>query len=659
MRHALFPAALLSLLFLLALGLTLVNLQQALPLAQWSQALWSPATDNVSQMVFHYSLLPRLVLALQVGAGLGLAGLLFQQVLRNPLAEPTTLGVSSGAQLGITVATLWQLPGGAVTQQFAALIGAVVVGVLVFGVAWRKRLSPVTLILAGLVLSLYSGAVNQIFAIFNHDQLQNMFLWSTGALNQMSWENVLQLWPRLLLALLLTLALLRPLTLMGLDDGVAKNLGLALSLARIGGLTLAILLSAQLVNAAGIIGFIGLFAPLLAKLLGGRRLLSRMLLAPLIGALLLWLADGCVQWLSVHWREIPTGTATALLGVPILLWLLPRLRTGSVPPALDQGDNVPAERQHLLRWVLTGLLALALLAWGGLAFGRNAQGWIWSAGDMLHQLLPWRAPRVLAALVTGLMLGVAGSLIQRLTGNPMASPEVLGISSGAACGVVVMMFLVPGDALMWLLPAGAIGAALTLMVIMLVASRGGFSPERMLLAGMALNSAFVTLLMLLLASGDPRMGGLLSWISGSTYNISASQAIQSAGCALLLVALAPLASRWLTLLPLGSATARSAGMALTPARLSLLLLAAALTASATLTIGPLSFVGLMAPHMARMLGFRRALPQLLLSGLLGAGLMVLADWCGRMLAFPDQIPAGLMATFLGAPYFIWLLRRSG
>lgn len=659
MRHALFPAALLSLLFLLALGLTLVNLQQALPLAQWSQALWSPATDNVSQMVFHYSLLPRLVLALLVGAGLGLAGLLFQQVLRNPLAEPTTLGVSSGAQLGITVATLWQLPGGAVTQQFAALIGAVVVGVLVFGVAWRKRLSPVTLILAGLVLSLYSGAVNQIFAIFNHDQLQNMFLWSTGALNQMSWENVLQLWPRLLLALLLTLALLRPLTLMGLDDGVAKNLGLALSLARIGGLALAILLSAQLVNAAGIIGFIGLFAPLLAKLLGGRRLLSRMLLAPLIGALLLWLADGCVQWLSVHWREIPTGTATALLGVPILLWLLPRLRTGSVPPALDQGDNVPAERQHLLRWVLTGLLALALLAWGGLAFGRNAQGWIWSAGDMFHQLLPWRAPRVLAALVTGLMLGVAGSLIQRLTGNPMASPEVLGISSGAACGVVVMMFLVPGDALMWLLPAGAIGAALTLLVIMLVASRGGFSPERMLLAGMALNSAFVTLLMLLLASGDPRMGGLLSWISGSTYNISASQAIQSAGCALLLVALAPLASRWLTLLPLGSATARSAGMALTPARLSLLLLAAALTASATLTIGPLSFVGLMAPHMARMLGFRRALPQLLLSGLLGAGLMVLADWCGRMLAFPDQIPAGLMATFLGAPYFIWLLRRSG
>lgn len=658
MRHRLFPLMLLSSMFLLALALTFINLRDALPVAQWSQAIFAPDINSIQQVVFHHSLLSRLALALLVGAGLGLAGLLFQQVLRNPLAEPTTLGVSSGAQLGITVVTLWHLPGGELTQQFAAMAGAVLVGILVFGVAWGKRLSPVTLILAGLVLSLYAGSVNQIFAIFNHDQLLNMFLWSTGTLNQMDGHNVAMLWPRLLLAFVVALALLRPLTLMGLDDGVAKNLGLALSAARVGTLALAILLSAQLVNVAGIIGFIGLFAPLLAKMLGGRRLLSRMLLAPLIGALLLWLADQCVLWLTSHWREVSTGTATALIGVPILLWLLPRLRTGSVPPAMNMGDKVPAERQKVMLWCVIGLGVLALLSVIGISFGRDAHSWTWVSGEMLHQLLPWRAPRVLAALVVGMMLGVAGALIQRLTGNPMASPEVLGISSGAACGVVVMMFFVPGDAVAWLLPAGALGAALTLLVIMLVASRGGFSPERMLLAGMALNSAFVTLLMVLMASGDPRMGGLLSWISGSTYNINMPQAVQSAVVGIVFIALAPLASRWLTVLPLGSVTARSAGMALTGSRLALLLLAAALTATATLTIGPLSFVGLMAPHIVRMLGFRRALPQVLMAGLLGGGLMVLADWCGRMLAFPDQIPAGLMATFFGAPYFIWLLRRA-
>ena len=190
MRHALFPAGLLSLLFLLSLSLTLINLHHALPQAEWWQAFWSPAVNSLPQMVFHYSLLPRTALALLVGAGLGLAGLLFQQILRNPLAEPTTLGVSSGAQLGIAVATLWQLPGGALTQQFAALSGALLVGALVFGVAWGKRLSPVTLILAVMVLSLYSGPVHKLFAILNHHHLLKLFLLSTRPIHPPSLDNV-------------------------------------------------------------------------------------------------------------------------------------------------------------------------------------------------------------------------------------------------------------------------------------------------------------------------------------------------------------------------------------------------------------------------------------------------------------------------------------
>ncbi|MTD27304.1 Fe(3+)-hydroxamate ABC transporter permease FhuB [Erwinia sorbitola] len=657
MRHYRLPVLLLSVLFIAALALTLINLQLRLPHQLWLTALLAPDTNRIEQMVFHYSLMPRLTLSLLAGAGLGMVGLLFQQVLRNPLAEPATLGVASGAQLGLTVVTLWGVPGGMMTQQLAAMTGAVLVGLIVFGVAWGKRMSPVTLILAGLVVSLYCGAVNQIFAIFNHDQLQNMFLWSTGSLNQMDWSNVEFLWPRLLGGLALTLLLLRPMTLMGLDDGVAKNLGLAISLARFGVLALAILISASLVNAVGIIGFIGLFSPLLAKMLGFRRLLSRLLLAPLIGALLLWLADQSVLWLTSRMGEISTGTVTAVIGAPLLLWLLPRLRTGSIPPAMNQGDNVPMERHRVLWWAFVGGAVLLLLMAVALSFGRDANGWVWATGELWQQLLPWRWPRLVAAMATGMMLGVAGCVVQRLTGNPMASPEVLGISSGAAFGVVVMLFIVPGDAFGWLLPAGSIGAALTLLVISIAAGRGGFSPERMLLAGMALSTAFTTLMMLLLASGDPRMANLLTWISGSTYNIDVLQAKRTLIIMVVLLALVPLCRRWLTILPLGGATARAVGMALTPSRLTLLLLAAVLTAAATLTIGPLSFVGLMAPHIARMLGFRRALPQQVMAALLGGGLMVAADWCGRMLSFPDQIPAGLLATFIGAPYFIYLLRK--
>lgn len=345
-RVARFPAFLLAGLFIIAVWLTWTNLSLALPRDQWRQAMWSPDVDAIGQMIFHYSLLPRLVISLLVGAGLGLVGVLFQQVLRNPLAEPTTLGVATGAQLGITVTTLWAIPG-ALATQFAALTGACIVGALVFGVAWGKRLSPVTLILAGLVVSLYCGAINQLLVIFHHDQLQSMFLWSTGTLTQTDWSGVQRLWPQLVGGVMLTLLLLRPMTLMGLDDGVARNLGLALSLARLAALSLAIVLSALLVNAVGIIGFIGLFAPLLAKMLGARRLLARLMLAPLIGALILWLSDQIILWLTRVWMEVSAGSVTALIGAPLLLWLLPRLKSMSAPD-MNASDRVAAERRHVL-----------------------------------------------------------------------------------------------------------------------------------------------------------------------------------------------------------------------------------------------------------------------------------------------------------------------
>ncbi len=628
-RIALFPALLLALLVIVATALTWMNFSQALPRSQWAQAAWSPDIDVIEQMIFHYSLLPRLVISLLVGAGLGLVGVLFQQVLRNPLAEPTTLGVATGAQLGITVTTLWAIPG-AMASQFAALAGACVVGLIVFGVAWGKRLSPVTLILAGLVVSLYCGAINQLLVIFHHDQLQSMFLWSTGTLTQTDWGGVERLWPQLLGGVMLTLLLLRPLTLMGLDDGVARNLGLALSLARLAALSLAIVISALLVNAVGIIGFIGLFAPLLAKMLGARRLLPRLMLASLIGALILWLSDQIILWLTRVWMEVSTGSVTALIGAPLLLWLLPRLRSISAPD-MKVNDRVAAERQHVLAFALAGGVLLLMAVVVALSFGRDAHGWTWASGALLEDLMPWRWPRIMAALFAGVMLAVAGCIIQRLTGNPMASPEVLGISSGAA---------------------------VTLLIIMIAAGRSGFSPHRMLLAGMALSTAFTMLLMMLQASGDPRMAQVLTWISGSTYNATDAQVWRTGIVMVILLAITPLCRRWLTILPLGGDTARAVGMALTPTRIALLLLAACLTATATMTIGPLSFVGLMAPHIARMMGFRRTMPHIVISALVGGLLLVFADWCGRMVLFPFQIPAGLLSTFIGAPYFIYLLRKQ-
>lgn len=658
MKRPSFPLILLILAALAAVVLSITNARQVLPYRFWAEALLHPNVTDIRQVLFYYSALPRLAISLLVGAGLALAGVLFQQVLRNPLAEPSTLGVASGAQMGVTLASLGLLPGWMAGQQGAALVGALVIAVAVFGTAWGKRLSPVTLILAGLVLSLYCSAFNSLLAIFHYQELQSLFLWSSGALNQQDWLQVQYLLPRLIPCLLLALMLVRPLTLLGVDDDVAHQLGLGLATARLMALGLAVVLSALMVNAVGVVGFIGLFAPLLAKLLGARRLLPRLLLAPVLGALLLCLSDQFMVLLARVWQEVPTGAATALIGAPVLLWLLPRLRHASQPAVSGQEGGLRAERKYPELWAGAGIVLVLVVLVVVLMVGRNSQGISWAGGE-LWRVWPWRWPRTLAAMSAGIMLAAAGTLIQKLTANVMGSPEVLGISAGAASGVVLTMFLLPATGFGTLLFAGSAGAAVTLAAILVVAGRKHFSTQRLLLAGIALGTLFSAVISLLLASGDPRLGNLLSWISGSTYSVEPPQALASAVLALVMMTLIPLCRRWLNVLPLGGDTARALGIPLGRARLIILLLAAVLTAGATLTVGPLSFIGLMSPHMARMLGFRRAMPQLVMAAILGALLMLLADWCGRMMMFPNQIPAGLLTTFIGAPYFIYLLRQQG
>jgi len=170
----------------------------------------------------------------------------------------------------------------------------------------------------------------------------------------------------------------------------------------------------------------------------------------------------------------------------------------------------------------------------------------------------------------------------------------------------------------------------------------------------ALGDAIVGLLAVL---GDPRALLLLRWMTGSTYSADGNLAVALSISAIVLIGLALLARRWLDLIPLGPAPATAVGMSLSRSRLALYGLAGLLSAVATIGVGPLSFIGLMGPHLARELGLTRALPQTAGAAVIGGTLLLLADWLGRTLVFPYQIPAGLMSALIGAPFLILLLSR--
>jgi len=646
------------LLCLMAVGLTLHALDATAPFSRWGRIVQGQPPDIVQALIFTQVALPRLAMSWLVGAALGLAGLLFQQALRNPLADPATIGVSSGAYLAMAAATLyapWLL---AWSAEAVALAGGIAACALVMAVARRSQFSTINIILAGLIVSLFCGAAAGALTVLNHDYLLSLFIWQTGSLAQNGWQKVSHAWPQFAVLAVCARMLLRPLTLLSLDDARATSLGIHVSRVRAGAIALGVALSAASVAVVGVIGFIGLMAPHFAQMLGARTLGSRMIAAPLLGALLLWTTDQAVQAVGATTGAIPTGSACALIGAPILLWLLFRQRggLGSRPGAMDA---MPLQRALRPRGVLAlcGLACAASLVIG-LGLGRGLSGWTWLGDTAWETVLDWRLPRVAAAGVAGAMLAMAGALLQRLTGNPLASPEVLGISSGASLGIIVVLLLTATLGTPGMLMAASAGALATLIAVVALNWRSEFSPERLLLAGAALSTLFSACAAFLLTSGDPRAITLLTWMSGSTYRVTAAAIVP--GCLVLILGCAGALAgrRWLAIMPLGAASSRALGVHVTFARLYFLLIIAVATASATILVGPLSFVGLLAPHMVRSLGLSR--PPAMLAGalLLGSTIMMLADWIGRMVVFPWQIPAGLVAMLVGGPSFLWFLWRS-
>lgn len=607
-------------------------------------------------MLWH-GLLPRAATALLAGAALGLAGALLQRVLRNPIADPSTLGIASGAQLALTLCLGFAPSLLAFSRETVAFAGGATAVALVTALSWRRALDPVTVVIAGMTISLMAAAASAAVILSRGEYVLSIFIWGAGSLHQQSWNAPAVICARLVLGAGAAALLLRPLTALALDDAAARSLGVALAAVRGLVIAIAVWLAASVISQVGVIGFVGLAAPAFARLSGARTPAQMLWAAPLIGALLLAAADGIVlATAGARGDLVPTGAMVGLLGGPLLLWLLPKVKPTS-PPSVT---SVPGRRlAHPGRGLAALCAAVVLFVLLGLTLGQGPEGWTFATGPLLADLMPFRAPRVAVAAGAGVLLGSAGALMQRLTGNPLAGPEVLGVSAGAGVGIAAALLLLDMPDSGVLMVASALGSLAALLFIILVGAWTGFGPERMLLAGVALGSMCLAIISAVFAAGGWNTFLLLTWLSGSTDRAGTAEAIVLAVATPLLLAPLPFLSRWIAILPLGSATSTALGVPVAASRLALAVLAALMTAAATFFVGPLSLVGLIAPHVARLMGFtgERIFP--VASALLGGGLLIVADLLGRTLAYPYQIPVGLFAAMVGGPYLIWLLQRRG
>lgn len=611
-------------------------------------AIFVPDTSSLAEMLVFYSYLPRVSLAILAGILLGLCTTLLQQVLSNPLAEPGTLGIFSASRFAVAITVLWFPAAANSGFILPSLLGSGMALAVVLLLTKTQQFVPLRIVLYGMVLSLCFEAVTTMLLIAHFEDLGELIVWQSGSLSQNNWHGTQLLLIASLVLGLIAFILSRPLTAMGINEIVATSLGSKPVLVRSMTLVAAVTGAAIVISTCGVIAFVGLGGAAIAGSAGARRLQDQLFAAPLIAAGLLLTTDQLLLFLMPA-MDVPAGILTAILGAPLLLIILRKARAlGAQTSSLTDGGSYKRQAPlfHLL--LLLALVAITLFV---LVVARSDGGWhILIASEWVSHF-EWRVPRIMAAAATGAMLAISGCLMQRMTGNPMASPELLGISSGAALLMIpIVLFLPPLGRTQSILIA-ALGSILFLSLSLRLTARSGFAPERLLMTGIAVTALSGSVMSVVIFLGDMRLTRLLGWMSGSLYSVRMSDALIASAVCVTGFCMALLLQRWMEILPLGMEVSRSLGLRLNRARLLIVVLTGLLTGTSVLLVGPVSFIGLLAPHLARLTGNQRPVPLLLSSSLIGASILVLADWIGRYIAFPWEVPAGLIATFVGGLFF--------
>lgn len=606
---------------------------------------------------------PRAVSGILAGAAMAVAGALLQTATRNPLASPATLGVNAGAFLAVVVAAALFPGAGGLPSFTLAFVGGLAAAGASILVAGGVRATPVRLALAGMAVAMALAAAAAVLQIFFEEETSGLFFWGSGTLLQNGWGRVQDTLPFLVPALFFAFAISRQLDVLRLGDDTARGLGQHVGRWRIGSTVLAVFLAATAVSLTGPIGFIGLVAPHLVRLMGVRQHLGLLTGSALWGAALLAAADVAGRLFAGGLSEVPAGVVTAMIGTPFLIYLAHRL-PHEREPVTERGPVAEFRPPYAL--VLAGSgVALSCSVLVALLAGAVDVPWsafvemLLGGGSATHRfiLFDLRLPRVLVAALAGAALAASGLLLQGVVRNPLAAPELVGVTSGAGVGAMVLLVVAPSVPVAFL-PLAAFGGAVGAFVLVYLAAwRGGVSPERLALVGIGVSALGAAVINLLVVRSDMQIARALVWLSGSTYAQGWGDLIPLAVLFFLLVPAAWIAARYLDILALGDDGAAGVGLQVERARLVHVGLAVALAAVAVATVGTVGFVGLVAPHAARLFAGGRHRDLVPLALLFGALILVVADVTGRTVLAPRQIPSGLVAAMIGAPYFLWLLRR--
>ena len=306
---------------LLGSFLSLTKGSSVISLEQIMQILLAPGNDPQSQIIWNIRM-PRTIVGALVGVNLALSGAILQAIMRNPLADPHIIGISSGAGLaGVVIMILFPALEYLITP--VAFVGAMLAAVCIYILAWKNGIKPVRIILAGVAVSAFLSAGISGLMIFYSDRVHGALMWMVGGLAARSWPHVHIILPYAIIGLLLAFASAAYLNILQLGDEMARGLGVNVEITRIAMTAIAALLAASAVSVVGLLGFVGLVVPHAARLLIGSDYRLLLPASALLGIAIVTLSDTFARVIFAP-IELPVGIIMAFLGAPFFLFLLRR-----------------------------------------------------------------------------------------------------------------------------------------------------------------------------------------------------------------------------------------------------------------------------------------------------------------------------------------------
>lgn len=280
---------------------------------------------------------------------------------------------------------------------------------------------------------------------------------------------------------------------------------------------------------------------------------------------------------------------------------------------------------------------------------------MWTGENFI--LTEYRIPRMILGIVVGAALAISGAVIQGVIRNPLASPDVIGITKGASLAAVIVIILFP-KAPLYVLPfASFVGAVAISIILSLLISYKGVKGSQLALIGMAIGAIAMAIVQYLLIRNPMEANIALVWLTGSLFGRTFDHVLVILPWMIVAVPIILMYCRQLDLLDLGEDVATSLGTHVNRTKMILLITAVMLAGASISVVGGLSFLGLIAPHIARSIVGHKHLHIVLMSGLIGGLLMVFSDGLARAIAPPIDIPVGVLIAIIGAPYFLYVLRK--